>query len=122
MGPLFFVLHIYILKIRTALEFSIKVKRELFRQQGASAVHLLPENSIPHLVNLLAHRPQFGEDSEFKFEAVTCHMLLTALMHSTDNIPFLMQLIGTLRSYQDVEKPASDVRRPRLFSFSHGAV
>lgn len=75
-----------------------------------SHMYYLPEHALPHLVHLLAHRQQFGEEAEYKFEAVTCNFLLATLTHGAENFPFLTQLIRFIKSTEDAETPNSDVR------------
>lgn len=82
-----------------------------------SHMYYLPEHAIPHLVHLLAHRPQFGE-ADLKFEAVACNFLLAALTHSTENYPFLVQLIRFIKTTEDAEEPESDVRTHAIFPVS----
>ena len=78
-----------------------------------SHMYYLPEHAIPHLVHLLAHRPQFGE-ADLKFEAVVCNFLLAALTHSTENYSFLWQLLRFIKTTEDAEEPESEVRTPAI--------
>lgn len=96
-------------QVRAALDGSIKVRRELLKGGTTAHMYYLPEHAVPHLVHLLAHRPQFGE-GDYKFEAVTCNFMLVALTHTAENFPFLMQLVRFIKSTEDAEAPESDVR------------
>ena len=90
---------------------AVRIRRDVIMKGiSAATMHTLPEHALPHLVHLLAHRPQFGEDGDYKFEAGICNFTLNALTHTAENYPFLDQLIRFMKGTQDAEKETSDVR------------